>query len=111
MKNSKLFGLAVAVTLFFVVTLTSCGDGDKGLPNGRYVPVDSDMTMLWVQEIIIKGNKFKVVYPFEGLGVTLKYKYTDGTLSFSKDFATAEQACEFKNDTLRFAGISFVKTN
>ena len=109
MRNSKLFSLAVAVSLFFAITLASCGDG--GLPKGRYVPVDSDMTMLWVQAIIIKGNKFKVVYPFEGQGVTLNYKYTDGTLSFSKDFATAEQTCEFKNDTLRFAGISFVKTN
>jgi len=52
--------------------------------------------MLWVRAIIIKGNRFKVAYPFEELGVTLKYKYTDDTLSLSKNIVTVKQACEFK---------------
>ena len=91
--------------------MTSCSYGDGGLPAGRYVPVERNMTILWVQEIIIKGNNFKVVYPFEGLNVALKYKFTDDTLTLSKDFVSVNQACEFKNDTLQFSGISFVKSN
>jgi len=111
MRNSNRFGLIVSAILFVTVMMTSCSYGDGGLPNGHYVPVDSNMTMLWVQEIIIKGDRFKVVYPFEGLGVTLKYKYSGDTLSLSKDIVTVKKVCEFKNDTLRFAGISFIKTN
>jgi len=108
MRNSKLFGLAVAATLLFAAILTSCGDG--GLPNGHYVPVNPDMTMVYVQKIIIKGDNFKVVYPFEGNYKTLKYKYADGILTLiDRMGATAGQPCEFKNDTLWFAGIQFVK--
>ena len=112
MRNTKLFGLVIATTLFFVVALTSCNScGEGGLPNGHYVPVDSVMTLLWVQEIVIKGNNFKVVYPFEGLKVTLKYKYADDTLTLTKNYVSAVRDCEFNNDTLRFAGISFVRNN
>ena len=109
MKNSKLFNLAVAAILFFAVTLTSCGGG--GLPNGRYAPVDADMARSVAQAIIIDGDNFTIVYPFVGIGQTTKYKYTDGTITFTDGLSAVGIACEFKNDTLWWSGIPFTKTN
>ncbi|MDR0874453.1 MAG: hypothetical protein LBN27_13480 [Prevotellaceae bacterium] len=111
MKNLKLFNLAIAAILFFTVTLTSCGGG--GLPNGRYAPTEEykDIAKGVIQAIIIDGDNFTTVFPFTGQGITVKYKYENGTLSFSDGVATAGIACEFKNDTLWWSGIPFTKTN
>ena len=109
MQKSKLFSFAVAATLFVAVTLTSCGGG---LPNGRYEPVDEMMRASWVQAIIINGDNFTVVFPLVGTGLTVKYKYTNGTLSFlSDDGVMVGQPCEYKDDLLYYGGVPFKKTN
>jgi len=106
----KIITMTVAATLFFAVTLTSCGGG---LPNGRYAPTQEyeDMARGVIQAIIIDGNNFTTVFPFTGQGITVKYKYENGTLSFTDGAITAGIACEFKNDTLWWSGIPFTKTN
>lgn len=109
MKNSKLFCLTIVATLFFVATLTSCGGGS--LPNGRYAPVDEDIAKTFLQAIIIDGKNFTTVFPITGQSITIKYKYTNGTLTFTDGVITAGQACTFKNDTLYYNGIPFIKTN
>ena len=108
MKNSKLFRLVVAATLFFAVILTSCGGG--GLPNGRYAPVDTYMANR-IQAIIIDGDNFTLVYSFVGIGTTVKYKYTNGTITFSDGIAAVGIACEYKDGILYYAGAPFKKTN
>jgi len=108
MKNSKLFNLVVVATLFFTVTLTSCDGG--GLPNGRYAPTQEYEAVARgvIQAIIIDGDNFTTVFPITGQGITMKYKYANGTLTFMDTHGAAYgQACEFKNDTLWWNGIPF----
>ena len=110
MRKSKLLRLIIASTLFFVVTLTSCDGG--GLPDGRYTPTQEYEAVAKgvIQAIIINGDNFTVVYPLTGVGITYKYKYTDGTLSvYSSEGASAGLPCEFKEGVLYFAGIPFEK--
>jgi hypothetical protein len=101
----KIITMAVVSALFLAVTLTSCGGG--GLPNGRYEPIDDTMKASWVQAIIIDGDNFTTVFPITGQGITVKYKYTDGTITFTDGVATAGVACEYKDGLLYYAGIPF----
>ena len=99
--------------LFIVFTasimLTSCSGG---LPNGRYEPVDERMRTSWMQAIIIDGNNFTTVMPLTGHGITMKYEYKNGTLSFPAGGGTAVGvACEYKDGSLWYAGVEFKKTN
>ena len=109
MKNLKLFNFAIITVLYFTVTLTSCGGG--GLPKGRYEPENESVKASLVQAIIINGDNFTVVMPMTGQGITLKYKYTDGTVTFYGEGAAVGQACEFKDGKLWYMGIPFIKTN
>ena len=111
MKKLKLINLLLAAVLFSTLSLTSCGGG--GLPNGRYAPTQEyeSAAKSVIQAIIIEGDNFTTVTPFTGVGITMKYKYENGTLSFTEGAATAGIACEFKNDTLWWSGIPFIKTN
>jgi len=112
MKNCfrKMFCLLFALGLASVV-LTSCGGG--GLPNGRYTPTEEYKAVASgaIQAIIIDGNNFTTVMPLTGMGITLKYKYTDGTITFTDGIGTAGVACEYKDGLLWYAGIPFKKSN
>jgi uncharacterized lipoprotein YehR (DUF1307 family) len=103
----KMFCLLLAVSVASVV-LTSCGGG---LPNGRYEPENESIKMSVLQAIIIKGDNFTMVMPMTGQGITLKYKYTEGTVTFYGEGAAAGQACEFKDGKLWYMGMPFTKTN
>jgi len=106
----KMFCLLLAFGIVSVV-LTSCGGG---LPNGRYVPTDEYKDVASnIQAIVINGNNFTMVTPLGGIGVTVKYKYTNGTLTFMDGNTTGAfgMACEYKNDTLWYVGVPFIKTN
>jgi len=109
MTKTKLFKL-IAVAMIFTALFTSCGGG---LPNGRYAPTDDykDMASGVIQAIIIDGNNFTTVLPMTGMGLTLKYKYTDGTITFTDGVGTAGVPCEYKDGLLWYAGIPFKKTN
>ena len=95
--------------LVFAVTMTSCGGG--GLPNGRYAPVSQTAAMASIQAIIIDGDNFTMVMPYTGQGITVKYKYTNGTLTFAGAGAALGVACEFRNDTLFYSDMPFKRTN
>ena len=108
MTKSKLFSL-IAVAMFFTALFTSCSGG--GLPDGRYEPVDDYIKNGVIQAIVINGNNFTQVLPIGGMGITVKYKYKNGTLTFVDGNTTSAfgMACEFKNDTLWYNGAAFVK--
>jgi hypothetical protein len=103
----KLIYIVLAVV---IVTLTSCGGG---LPNGRYAPTEQYKAVAsgTIQAIIIDGNNFTTVLPMTGMGLTLKYKYTNGTITFTDGVGTAGVPCEYKDGLLWYAGIAFEKTN
>ena len=87
MKKSSLFSFAVSATLIFAVTMSSCGGG--GLPNGRYAPTQEYEAVARgvIQAIIISGDNFTTVFPITGQGITVKYKYTNGTVTFTDGIA------------------------
>ena len=109
MKNLKLLSFAVIAFLLCTITLASCGGG--GLPNGRYTPVDETLGTTVLQAIIINGDNFTTVLPMIGTGITMKYKYTNGTLTFTGTEGSAGLPCVFRNDTLFYGGMPFLKAN
>jgi hypothetical protein len=97
----KLFLLAIVCGLTATV-FTSCGGG--GLPNGRYEPSVAGV----ISAIIIDGNNFTA--EMAGVaGMTAKYEYKDGKIIFKDGAAALSTGCEFRNDTLFYAGMPFVK--
>jgi hypothetical protein len=97
----RLFLLALVCGLATTV-ITSCGGGS--LPNGRYEPPAAGV----FSAIIIKGNNFTA--EMAGIaGITAKYEYKDGKIIFKDGGAALSTGCEFRNDTLFYAGVPFVK--
>ena len=102
---TKVLAASLAITL--VILLSACG-GDK-IPNGRYEPVDEAMAFT-IQAIVIDGNNFTQVLPLGVGSTTLKFKYKDGTITFTEGGAGLNLACEYKDGALWYSGVEFKKT-
>jgi predicted small lipoprotein YifL len=108
-KNVKRALTAVLSAALIICALTACGSDGK-LPNGRYVPVDPSVAMVY-QAIIIDGNNFTQVMPFTGMGITLKFTYSNGTITFTDGITGASVACEYYDGSLWYGGFEFKLEN
>lgn len=71
----------------------------QGIPNGRYEPVDCTIRATVVQAFIINGDNFTMVMPMVGTAMSLKYKYTNGTLTLTDNGQTASLPCSYDKTT------------
>jgi hypothetical protein len=104
----KVFCLLLVVLTTSAV-LTSCKDDENsggGLPNGTYLPVNGAVATTAISAIIIDGDKFTQVMP-GGYQITVKYVYENGKISFPEGGISVP--CEYKDDTLYYNGIPFVR--
>jgi hypothetical protein len=107
-KKSFLSKMFLGCLLILATTvMTSCSGG--GIPNGRYAPVNEAVASGAIQAIVINGDNFTQVFPFTGQGISVKYKYTNGTITFHGGGQVGSVACEYRNDTLFYSGIPFVR--
>jgi len=80
MRKKAIKALAVVLMLAVTVSvLSACG---RGVPNGRYEPVQPEMEMI-MQAIVINGSRFTQVMPFTGIEVTTRYTYDRNTGAIS----------------------------
>jgi predicted small lipoprotein YifL len=88
-------------------TLAACGG--SGIPNGRYVPVD-DAVGVTIQAIIIDGNNFTQVMLGGLMSTTLKFEYSEGTVTFTEGTSGVSFPCEYDEDEkiLTYASIDFI---
>lgn len=101
--------LALVLIVSSITALFTACSGDT-IPNGRYVPLDSTVAMTTIQAIVIDGNNFTMVQPLIGTGITLKYTYKNGTITFTDGTTGVSAACEYKDGSLWYAGFEFKKS-
>jgi hypothetical protein len=85
----------------------------QGIPNGRYEPIDCTIRATVVQAFIISGDNFTMVMPMVGTAMSLKYKYTNGTLTLTEDGKTASLPCSYDKttETLVYSGAVCKRTS
>lgn len=85
----------------------------QGIPNGRYEPVDCTIRATVVQAFIINGDNFTMVMPMVGTAMSLKYKYTNGTLTLTDNGQMASLPCSYDKatETLVYSGAVCKKTS
>ena len=108
-KNKRAISVLLLLTIVITAVLTSASCGGGQLPNGQYEPVDEYSKAVY-SAITIKGNNFTIVFPVLG-SMTYKYKYKDGTITFTDGGMGLSVACIYDEDTkiLNYGGTEFTK--
>jgi len=105
----RIYLIALGILLMFGISNVYA----QGIANGRYEPVECAIKATVVQAFIINGDNFTMVMPMVGTAMSLKYKYTNGTLTLTDNGQTASLPCSYDKATemLVYSGAVCKKTS